>query len=58
MPFHFHGAPPPGYGDAIVYSPDVLRHFANEVRVVADDRALVVEAQETLAVLRDRSASR
>jgi pimeloyl-ACP methyl ester carboxylesterase len=28
MPFHFHGEPPPGYGDDIVGSPDVLRHFA------------------------------
>jgi pimeloyl-ACP methyl ester carboxylesterase len=29
MPFHFHGAPPPGFGDGTVYSPAVLRHFAN-----------------------------
>jgi len=29
MPFHFHGEPPPGYGDATVGTPDVLRHFAN-----------------------------
>ncbi len=29
MPFHFHGDPPPGYADNTVYSPDVLRHFAN-----------------------------
>jgi proline iminopeptidase len=29
MPFHFHGAPPPGYGEATVGSPEVLRHFAN-----------------------------
>jgi proline iminopeptidase len=28
MPFHFHGDPPPGYGEETVYSPDVLRHFA------------------------------
>jgi proline iminopeptidase len=28
MPFHFEGEPPPGYGEATVYSPDVLRHFA------------------------------
>ena len=29
MPFHFAGEPPPGYGDDTVFSPDVLRHFAN-----------------------------
>jgi pimeloyl-ACP methyl ester carboxylesterase len=29
MPFHFHGDPPPGYGDDTVGTPDVLRHFAN-----------------------------
>jgi proline iminopeptidase len=29
MPFHFHGAPPPGYGSGTVFSPAVLRHFAN-----------------------------
>lgn len=28
MPFHFAGEVPPGYGDDIVFSPDVLRHFA------------------------------
>ena len=29
MPFHFAGEPPPGYGDDMVGSPDVLRYFAN-----------------------------
>jgi pimeloyl-ACP methyl ester carboxylesterase len=29
LPFHFHGEPPPGYGEDMVGSPDVLRHFAN-----------------------------
>jgi proline iminopeptidase len=29
MPFHFHGEPPPGYGDDTVGSPEVLRHFAS-----------------------------
>jgi proline iminopeptidase len=29
MPFHFHGEPPPGYGEETVGSPEVLRHFAN-----------------------------
>jgi pimeloyl-ACP methyl ester carboxylesterase len=29
MPFHFHGEPPPGYGEEVVGTPDVLRHFAN-----------------------------
>jgi proline iminopeptidase len=29
MPFHFHGTAPPGFGDGTVYSPAVLRHFAN-----------------------------
>jgi pimeloyl-ACP methyl ester carboxylesterase len=29
MPFHFHGDPPPGYGDETIGTPDVLRHFAN-----------------------------
>jgi proline iminopeptidase len=28
MPFHFHGDPPPGYGEDTVPSPEVLRHFA------------------------------
>jgi len=28
MPFHFHGEPPPGYGDETIGSPEVLRHFA------------------------------
>lgn len=29
MPFHFHGEPPPGYGEETVGSPEVLRYFAN-----------------------------
>ena len=29
MPFHFHGAVPPGFGEGTVYSPAVLRHFSN-----------------------------
>ncbi len=29
MPFHFHGEVPPGYGEDMVGSPEVLRHFAN-----------------------------
>ena len=29
MPFHFHGAPPPGYAEETVASPEVLRYFAN-----------------------------
>jgi pimeloyl-ACP methyl ester carboxylesterase len=29
MPFHFHGPPPPGYGENTIGSPEVLRHFAN-----------------------------
>jgi proline iminopeptidase len=29
MPFHFAGDVPPGYAEDTVYSPDVLRHFAN-----------------------------
>jgi proline iminopeptidase len=29
MPFHFHGPPPPGYGDDTVFSAEVLRHFAS-----------------------------
>ncbi|HEX6701197.1 MAG TPA: alpha/beta fold hydrolase [Gaiellaceae bacterium] len=28
MPFHFHGEPPPGYGEDTVPTPDVLRYFA------------------------------
>jgi proline iminopeptidase len=28
MPFHFHGEPPPGYGEETIGSPEVLRHFA------------------------------
>jgi proline iminopeptidase len=29
LPFHFHGEPPPGYGEETVGSPEVLRYFAN-----------------------------
>jgi len=29
MPFHFHGDPPPGYGEETVGSPEVLRYFAS-----------------------------
>jgi proline iminopeptidase len=29
LPFHFAGDPPPGYGDETVFSPEVLRHFAD-----------------------------
>ena len=29
MPFHFHGEPPPDYGDDTVGSPEVLRYFAS-----------------------------
>jgi proline iminopeptidase len=29
MPFHFHGEPPPGYGEETVGSPEVLQYFAN-----------------------------
>jgi proline iminopeptidase len=29
MPFHFHGEPPPGYGEETVGSPEVLHYFAN-----------------------------
>ena len=28
-PFHFAGTAPPGYGEETVFSPDVLRHFAD-----------------------------
>jgi proline iminopeptidase len=28
-PFHFAGTPPPGYGEETVFSPEVLRHFAD-----------------------------
>jgi proline-specific peptidase len=28
-PFHFHGLPPPDFAADTVYSPNVLRHFAN-----------------------------
>jgi proline iminopeptidase len=28
MPFHFHGEPPPDYGEETVGTPEVLRHFA------------------------------
>ena len=27
-PFHFHGPPPPDFGEDTIYTPDVLRHFA------------------------------
>jgi pimeloyl-ACP methyl ester carboxylesterase len=29
MPMHFAGEPPPGFGESTVFSPGVLRHFAN-----------------------------
>ena len=29
MPMHFAGEPPRGYGEGTVFSPEVLRHFAN-----------------------------
>jgi proline iminopeptidase len=29
MPMHFAGEPPAGFGDTTVFSPDVLRYFAN-----------------------------
>jgi proline iminopeptidase len=29
MPMHFAGEPPPGFGEETVFSPDVLRYFAN-----------------------------
>jgi proline iminopeptidase len=29
MPMHFAGEPPAGFGEATVFSPEVLRHFAN-----------------------------
>jgi proline iminopeptidase len=29
MPMHFAGEPPAGYGEGTVFSPEVLRHFAN-----------------------------
>jgi pimeloyl-ACP methyl ester carboxylesterase len=29
MPFHFAGDPPPGFAGDTVFSPEVLRHFAN-----------------------------
>ena len=29
MPMHFAGEPPRGFGEETVFSPDVLRHFAN-----------------------------
>ena len=29
LPHHFHGDPPPGYGEETVGSPEVLRYFAN-----------------------------
>ena len=29
LPFHFHGPPPPGFGEETRTAPEVLRHFAN-----------------------------
>jgi proline iminopeptidase len=29
LPFHFHGAVPPGFGAGTIYAPEVLRHAAN-----------------------------
>jgi proline iminopeptidase len=28
-PFHFAGEPPPDFGEGTIYTPDVIRHFAN-----------------------------
>jgi proline iminopeptidase len=53
-PFHFHREPPAGVFDATVYSPDVLRHFANAGYGDFDYRAgLAGVTRPTLVVVGD-----
>jgi proline iminopeptidase len=52
LPFHFHHQVPEGYGDGWVYSPDVLRHFANAGYGDFDFRAgLAAVSRPTLIVV-------
>jgi pimeloyl-ACP methyl ester carboxylesterase len=52
MPFHFHGEPPPGYGDETVGAPEVLRYFANAGYGDFDFRAkLAGVARPTLVIV-------
>ena len=53
-PFHFHREPPSGAFDDTIYSPDVLRHFANAGYGDFDYRAgLAGVARPTLVVVGD-----
>lgn len=54
IPFHFHGEPPPGYGEDTVGSPEVLRHFASAGYGDFDYRPkLGAVAKPTLVVVGD-----
>jgi proline iminopeptidase len=51
MPFHFHGEPPPGYGEDTVGTPDVLRHFAKIGYGAFDYRPKLTEIQKPTLVI-------
>jgi proline-specific peptidase len=60
MPFHFHGEPPPGYGEETVGTPEVLRYFANIGYGEFDYRPKLKEvAKPTLVIVgeHDRTTS-
>jgi pimeloyl-ACP methyl ester carboxylesterase len=51
MPFHFHGEPPPGYGEPAAGSPEVLRHFANAGYGDFDYRPLLARVSKPTLVI-------
>jgi proline iminopeptidase len=60
MPFHFHGEPPPGYGEPAVGSPEVLRRFANAGYGDFDYRTRLAEVERPTLVIvgeHDRTTS-
>jgi proline iminopeptidase len=53
MPFHFAGDPPPGYGDEIVGTPAVLRHFyVPSLERVSKPTLVIVGKQDRTTTLR------
>jgi proline iminopeptidase len=60
MPFHFHGEPPPGYGEETVGTPEVLRHFAQIGYGSFDYRSKLREIDKPTLVIvgeRDRTTT-
>jgi proline iminopeptidase len=51
LPFHFHGDPPPGYGDETVGSPEVLRYFASTGYGAFDYRPKLKEVDKPTLVI-------